>query len=336
MLKYALVGFGGLGKLHFKNLLEIEKERDDIILTAICGADRATLNHAASINIGSTSLEGVDFSKYHFYDTIEELFENEKLDFVITALPTKIHASSAVYALNKGVHVFSEKPMALSFADCEKMVKTAKDNNKVLMIGQCLRFNGTCTKVKEYIDSGIYGKVLRAEFKRYSQLPIWSINNWLLDRKQSGGCPIDLHVHDVDLINYYFGLPKSVSSHTTSNKVELESIFTTYEYDDIFVMSSADWSFPQKYPFNDSMTILFEKAAVVTQGSDITVYTDDEIIKPEVDEENHFMKELKEFIECAISGKESEISNCESVMKSMKIAEAEINSAEKNGEKVTI
>lgn len=334
MLKYALIGFGGLGKLHFKNLLEIEKKRSDIKLVSICGADRSTLTQSTSLNIGSTSLDDVDFSKYTLYDTIEELFDNEKLDFVVTALPTVIHKDSAIYALKHGVHVFSEKPMALSYNDCTEMVKEAEESGKVLMIGQCLRFSGAYEKAKEYVNSGIYGKPLRAEFKRYSQLPTWSFNNWLLDRKQSGGCPIDMHVHDVDMINHFFGIPKAVTSHSTSNKVELESIFTTYEYEDVFVTSAADWSFPQTYPFSASMTILFEKAALVIEGEKLTVYTDDEIITPEYDKTDYFYKELDEFINCAVSGQSSKISNCRSVMNSMKIAEAEIKSAEKNGEKI--
>lgn len=336
MLKYALIGFGGLGKLHFKNLLEIEKERNDINLVAICGADMSTLTQSSSINIGSTSLEGVDFSKYNFYDTIEELFENESLDFVITALPTVIHKESAVFALSRGVHVFSEKPMALSLQDCEEMTRAAKEANKILMIGQCLRFSSIYQKAKEYIDSKKYGKVLRAEFKRYSALPTWSFNNWLLDRKQSGGCPLDMHVHDVDLINHFFGMPKAVSSYSTSNKVELESIFTTYEYDELFVTSSADWSFPQQYLFTASMTMLFEKATVCINGNDIIVYTDNETIVPEVDETDYFMEEIKEFINCVTTNKESEISNCSSVLNSMKIADCEIRSAEENGKKIML
>jgi len=336
MLKYALIGFGGLGKLHFKNLLEINKAYPDIKLVAICGADRSTLNQSTSINIGSTSLENVDFSEYAFYDTIEELFENEELDFVISALPTAIHKESSVYALNHGAHVFSEKPMALSIDDCYEMVDTAQKNNKILMIGQCLRFNSVYNKAKEYIDSKIYGRVLRAEFKRYSPLPTWSFNNWLLDRKQSGGCPIDMHVHDVDLINYYFGLPKSVSAYSTSNIVEFENIFTTYEYDNLFVTSAADWSLNQKFPFTSYLLLSFEKAVLEIKGEELVIYTDSEIIHPEIEENDHFYDEISEFIECVINKKESKISSCKSVMDSMRIAYAEISSAEKNGEKVYI
>ena len=336
MLKYAIVGFGGLGKVHFKNLLTIEEERGDIELVAICGADLGSLSKSTQLNIGNTSLEGIDFSKYNLYESYEELFKNEELDFVVSALPTVIHKDFSVFALERGVHVFSEKPMALSLSDCESMFEAAKNKDKVLMIGQCLRFSGPYIKAKEYIESGEFGKVNRAEFFRYSATPMWGVNHWHLDRKQSGGCPIDLHVHDVDIMNYFFGMPKAVTSHSTHNKSEFENIFTTYEYDDIFVTSAADWSFPQKYPFKPLLTLQFEKAAVEINGDDIMVYTDDEVLKPQIDEEDLFFKEMKEFVECVISNKESKIASCKSVMNSMRIAYAEISSAEQNGKRIEL
>lgn len=334
MIKYALLGFGGLGKLHFKNLLKLNEKHKDISLVAICGADKKTLTENTKINIGSTVLDNVDFSKYSFYDTVDELLENEELDFVISALPTVMHKESAVQVLNRGIHIFSEKPMALSLEDCEEMVESAKRADKVLMIGQCLRFSGLYEKVKEYIDNKTFGKVLRAEFKRYSCLPTWTFNNWILDRSQSGGCPLDMHVHDVDIINYFFGMPKSVSSYSTHNKVEFESIFTTYEYDDVFITSAADWGLVQQLPFESRLFISFEKAVVEIVNDKITVYTDEETFTPDVDNEDYFYKELDEFIKCVKSGKNSKISDCDSVKNSIKIVMSEIKSAENNGARI--
>lgn len=336
MLKYALLGFGGLGKLHFKNLLALEQEMKDISLVAICGADRKTITENMKINLGTTNLEGIDFSKYKFYDTVDELLANEKLDFVISALPSAMHKEVAVKMLENGLHVFSEKPMALCYSDCEQMVESARKNNKILMIGQCLRFDGCYEKAREYINNKTYGRVLRADFKRHSCLPTWTFNNWILDRKQSGGCPIDMHVHDVDLINHFFGLPKAVTSYSTHNRVEFESIFTTYEYDGMLVTSSADWSFPQQFPFAATLLMSFEKATLVIENGEITVYTDDEVIHPEVDKTDYFYKEMTEFISCVKNNTESEISDCESVKNSIKIVTKEIESATLNGKKITM
>ena len=66
------------------------------------------------------------------------------------------------------------------------------------------------------------------------------------------------------------------------------------------------------------------------------IYTDDDIIKPELDTEDMFSKEIREFISCVCGGKESEISSCQSVLNSMKIIDAEIKSTEDNGTKKVI
>ncbi len=330
MKKFALLGFGGLGKSHFKRLLQIEKERGDIQLVAIIGADKKTLAEASKINIGTTDLSDVDFTKYNFYDTVDEFLEKEPVDFVISVLPSTMHAEVSIRCMEKGIDVFSEKPMALNVKDCERMVATAKKTGRLLMIGQCLRYNGAYQKMKEYIDTGVFGKVVRAEFQRYSQLPIWTFNNWILDRKQSGGAPLDFHCHDVDLVNHFFGMPKEVSSVATHNKAEFESIFTRYTFDDDKVVTAhADWSFPQSFPFRSHLLVLFEKAAVEILGDVITVYEDEKSYEPDYDREDHFIKEFRDFIDCVVAGKESEISQAYSVMNSVKIVDAEIRSVEK-------
>ncbi len=328
--KYALLGFGGLGRVHFKNLLQIEKERGDISLAAICGADKSSLQKKSEINIGSTDLSDVDFSEYNFYDTADELLENEELSFVVSALPTVLHAEMAIKAMERGISVFSEKPMALSLEDCEKMVHCAEENKVQLMIGQCLRFDPKLQRVKKMIDDKEYGNVLRAEFTRYSQVPKWTHNNWILDIKQSGGCILDMHCHDVDIINYFFGMPQAVSSVVTNNKVELESAFTRYIYPDKIVTANADWSLPQKFPFCAHSMFVFDSAVAEIKDDVLKVYTDDEVIVPEVSSEDFYMCEMREFVSCAVSGEESSISTGNSVKNSVKIAMAELESAKKN------
>ena len=174
MFRYAIIGFGGLGKKHFCNLIKLEEKRKDFTLAAICGTTEAEARKSVNLNLGTVDLSKIDFSHCHFYRDYKEMIETEKLDFIFSTVPTYLHKEIAVYALSKGIHVFSEKPMALTLADCEEMLLTARENNKYLMIGQCLRFHPAYKKVKEFIDSGAYGKVRSAYFERISQLPCWT------------------------------------------------------------------------------------------------------------------------------------------------------------------
>ena len=327
MFKYAIIGFGGLGKLQLGNLLTLEQERGDIKLVALCGADPASFRSNVKLNLGTIDLSRVDFTALNFYEDYKLLIEKEQPDFIISTLPTYLHEEVAIYAMEHGVHVFSEKPMSLSLESCDRMIEATARTGKKLMIGHALRFDPAYRKLKEYVDSGVYGKPYRAELSRYSATPTWSWKNWLLDPSLSGGCPIDLHVHDVDIVNWLFGVPDCLRSVSTSNKVEMESIFTQYFYDGLFVTSAADWSLPSSFPFEAKTTVNFESATVIIKDGKITVYRDGELVTPQVSTDSCYLIEMREFIEWVIDGKECPYISLESIRESMDIAFSEIESA---------
>lgn len=333
MYKYAIIGFGGLGKLHLSNLAKLERERGDFSLQAICGTDANTFKENVKLNLGTVDLSDVNIDNCRFYQDYKELIEVEKPDFILSALPTYLHKEVAVYALSRGIHVFSEKPMALSVEDCEEMVRVAKENGKYLMIGQCLRFDAAYSKLKEYVDNKTFGEVYRAEFTRYSQKPSWTWNNWILDPAQSGGCILDMHIHDVDLINWIFGMPKALRSAITEKKAGREAVFTQYFYDDLLVLANADWSMTQSFPFEARCLVNFEEATLVISNGKITVYKDEESFVPELPEEDYFVKEMKAFLKMVIDGEECNITSSESVLDSVKLAMKEIE-ASKSGKTV--
>lgn len=327
MLKYAIIGFGGLGKMQLGNLLALEVERGDIKLAALCGADPKAFTSNVKLNLGTVDISKFDFSSCHFYQDYKELIEVEKPDFVISTLPTYLHEEFAIYALEKGIDVFSEKPMALSLEGCDRMIEAARKTGKKLMIGHALRFENAFRKIKEYIDDGRFGKPRRAEFFRYSATPTWSWDNWLIDPKRSGGCAIDMHVHDVDLVHWLFGVPDCLRSVMTSGKVECESIFTQYFYEDLFVSTSADWSMSATFPFEARTLINFERATATVVDGKLTVYTEDSVIIPELGDVTCYMNEMRAFVEWVADGKECEYISVESIRDSMDIAFSEIESA---------
>ena len=337
MYRYAIIGFGGLGKLLLTNLLRIEAERNgDIKLCAICGADKETVLKNVNLNLGTVDISSIDFSDCGFYTDYKELIDKEKPDFVISALPTYLHEEVAVYVLNQGIHLFSEKPMALTKDGCDHMMAAAKKNDKKLMIGHSVRFSPVYAKLREYIKKDTFGKVYRYEFSRYSQTPTWTWNNWILDPALSGGCVMDMHIHDVDMINWLFGKPKSVFAIGTEKKLPMESVLAKYNYDDLVVTGNADWSMPQKFPFSARSITNFEKAtAVITDGA-LTVYTDEEVIVPEIENNNIHYLEVKTFVEMILDGKNcDDITTAESVRDSVCIALAEIESM-KSGKEIII
>lgn len=335
MYKYGIIGFGGLGKKHLSNLMNLERERGDFCLSAICGTTLEEAKKGVELNLGTVDVSSFDFSGCNFYDDYKEMIEKENLDFVFSVLPTYLHEEVAVYALSAGLHVFSEKPMALSAESCQRMIDAANKNNRCLMIGQCLRFHSAYAKVKEYIDSGCYGKVRYAAFERNSQMPLWTWNNWILDADKSGGCVLDMHIHDVDLINWFFGRPDSINAHMGNSKILRESISSTYHYGDFAVDIRADWSLPQTFPFKAICRVDFDEASVVVENDSLSVYKDSESFTEEFDPEDAFVKEIKAFVEMVADSKECNITSPESVYDSVKIALKEIESAQ-NGKEIVM
>lgn len=328
MYRYAIIGAGGLGKVHLANLMRLAKERNgDIMLCAICGTTKEAFRESVSLNFGSVDMSAVDISDVRFYQDYKELIDAEHPDFVVSATPTFLHAEIAVYALSMGVHIYSEKPMALTVEDCDKMIAASEQTGKFLMIGQSTRFAPAYAKLKEYVQKNTFGKAYRFEFCRYSQTPLWTWNNWILDPKQSGGCVLDMHIHDVDMINWLFGMPKAVSAVGTEHKASLESVLAYYTYDGMLGTGSADWSMPQKFPFTKRFMINFEKATVEIANGKLTVHTDEESFQPILEKEEIHYQAMKTFLSVILDGApREEISNCKSVRNSVAIALAEIES----------
>jgi len=322
-MNFAIIGFGGLGKVHFRNLTEISKRVEDVKLVAICDIDERAFRTKTRINLENHE-GGYDLADYHLYTDVEELFQKEQLDFVITALPTYLHAGIAVMAMERGIHVFSEKPMALNAEQALLMLRAAKENRRKLMIGQCVRYFPEYVKLKEYVDSKQFGKVIRADFFRISPTIKWSSNDWMLDETQSGGAILDLHVHDVDFIQWVFGMPQAVSAVTTNYKSKHESVSTVYQYDNMLITATAEWSLPTGFKFSAGFTVRFEKATVVKNAEGFKVYPEEgEPYFLEVPAANGYVEEVVDFIHCIKENKESDINPPEDSLRSLEIALAE-------------
>ncbi len=331
MLKYAIIGLGGLGKTHFRAYEEVRKVCDEVKLVALCDIRKEVFTTSIATNLGEDTTSK-DYSDYNIYYNVDDLLENEQLDFAVIVVPTYLHEELAVKFMNKGIHVFCEKPMAISIEAAKNMLDTAKANGVKLMIGQCVRYDDSYQKLKEIIDSGKYGKVVRAHFFRISGTPSWGWSNWYLDETKSGGAALDLHVHDVDFINYLFGMPKSVTSFATSYKSKHDSMLTRYEYEGMLVTATGEWGCPSlSYPFNAGFFVKLETATVETRNGKTMLFTEagDKIdLNPPVND--YKAAEVIDFIDCIKNDKISELNPVEDSFNTIRIAFAEKRSADSN------
>lgn len=134
-------------------------------------------------------------------DTVFESYEAmfEKVDAVAICTSNKFHAEISIAALEAGVHVFCEKPMAMNQLECEQMVKAAMRADKLLAIGYHYRFTDAAITAKNTVDEGVVGDALvtRVQALRRRKVPGWGVfTNKTL---QGGGSLIDYGCHLLDL-----------------------------------------------------------------------------------------------------------------------------------------
>lgn len=140
--------------------------------------------------------------------SVEDVLESG-IDAVSVCVANTDHARITVQALNSGLHVLCEKPMAATLADCEAMVEAARRNGKILMVGHNQRFARAHVKARQLIKSGEIGEILsfRTTFGHPGPEG-WTgkKDSWFFDKKRAAfGAMADLGIHKTDLLHYLTG-----------------------------------------------------------------------------------------------------------------------------------
>ena len=117
MLRVAVVGLGFMGRMHLRCYRQI----DDVEVTAVCERDTGRLAGQVTGNIAGAE-EALNLDGVRVYDDFKKMLAEEELDAISIALPTYMHRQFTVEALEAGVAVLCEKPMAVTLADCEAMM----------------------------------------------------------------------------------------------------------------------------------------------------------------------------------------------------------------------
>ncbi|MFL6352769.1 MAG: Gfo/Idh/MocA family protein [Bryobacteraceae bacterium] len=207
-MRIGIIGLGFMGGTH----LDAFSKMEGVEVAAVCTANPQAFSGAFRPTGGNLNRETAvhDFSAVHKCSDWRELVADADLDAVDICLPTDLHASVAIAALQDGKHVLCEKPLALTGADCDSITAEAKKQNRVLMAGQVLRFWPEYMYLERFVKSREYGGIRSATFVRRCGLPDWS--RWLPDENRSGGAVLDLLIHDIDQALWVFGTPDRIAA----------------------------------------------------------------------------------------------------------------------------
>ncbi len=147
--------------------------------------------------------------------SMEDAFAAEDVDAVLIALPTFLHREATELAARYGKHIFCEKPIARTSADGEAMVDACDAAGVVFMIGHVVRFFPENARIKDILDAGTLGRIATVRASRTNP-PVMERSPWFADVEKNGGVVLDLMIHEIDTLRWYFGEAERVFAHGLS------------------------------------------------------------------------------------------------------------------------
>jgi UDP-N-acetylglucosamine 3-dehydrogenase len=279
LIRVGVIGTGAMGQNHVR----IYSEMEGVELAGISDVDQKRVEAMAA-----------QF-KTKAYTDYKKMFA-EGLDAVSVVVPTKLHKQVVLDALESGIDVLVEKPIADTTENADMMIAAAKNAGKILMVGHIERFNPAVIRLKEIIDSGILGKIVSISTKRVGPYN---------PRIRDVGVILDIGVHDIDIISYLYG--KKINSVYAIAGADIHSfedhasIILRMDHNFAGVVET-NWLTPHKVR---QLTAIGVKGVAYLDYINQTVQLHDNgwIRKAKVEQSEPLKNELKYFIDCAATGK---------------------------------
>ena len=166
---------------------------------------------AEIVAIADPSRESADAARAaapraRLYERYEDLLR-ERLDGVVIATPSAMHAGQALHALERGLAVFCQKPLGRTAAETRRVVAAARLADRLLGVDLSYRTLEGVRRMADFCRSGRLGRLYTGDFVFHNAYG--PDKDWFYDRRRSGGgCVMDLGIHLVDLALWLFGDPK--------------------------------------------------------------------------------------------------------------------------------
>jgi len=229
MLNVGVIGLGHMGRLHLMNCLHV----DDVKVVAAADPSRKALEKAKLVGVKNL------YTDYH-----DLLNDSPDVDAVVISLPNFLHFDSIRLALEAGLDVFVEKPLANTVEECRRIVRLVEKNGRKFMIGHCMRFIDAIEEMKGVADKGRIGdlevvtieQILNGPFAHGAvprPVPEW----WFDPKKSGGGVLLDLGYHLIDLFRFFVGEDSEILFSCFDHKFNLP-----FEDGAIVILCSSDSS----------------------------------------------------------------------------------------------
>jgi UDP-N-acetyl-2-amino-2-deoxyglucuronate dehydrogenase len=255
LIRFAIVGCGKIAGKHAELCNRFGK------LIAVCDIDKKRATALAS---------QFDTKAYSSFDDM--LAKEEELTAIAICTPNGLHAEQAIKALNRGLHVICEKPMAIVLADAEQMNTAAEKSGKELFVIKQNRFNPAVVKTQELLHNNILGKIYSIQLNAFWHRDAeYYAKSWHGDKKLDGGILFTQFSHFIDLVNWLFGDMKRVMAYKRNFHHEFEkeiedTVVACFEMND-GILGTGHFSV-NSYNANmeGSLTIIAEKGTLKIGG----------------------------------------------------------------------
>lgn len=163
------------------------------------------------------------------YPDLERMLAGEALDAVLIATPSTLHAAMVEKALQRGLHVFCEKPFVLDLHDGERLVALAEGKGLVTQVGYHFRFVGAFQEAARVVACGALGELHHVRAEAYGPVVLRPKGaTWRTARNEGGGALYDYACHAIDLVNFIAGPPAAMGG------VALPSVFSRDVEDEVY------------------------------------------------------------------------------------------------------
>jgi scyllo-inositol 2-dehydrogenase (NADP+) len=260
-IKLAVIGLGKMGLSH----LSIANALDDFEVVAICDNSKLVTDVLGK----TTGLKG-----FNDYDQVLEL---QELDAVLIATPSIAHEPMIRKALERGVHVFAEKPLTLDAAASQELASFAADKGVVAQVGYHNRYVGTFAEAARLLTGGALGKISHALAESYGPVVLRRTKpTWRGKAGQGGGCLHDYAAHPINLLNWVFGAPEhclgaSLTRHFSA-EVEDQTHALLQFPDGIVGQVSVDWSDPSVRKMTTKLSIWGHAGKLYVDRTDLQLF----------------------------------------------------------------
>jgi len=202
MLRIGIIGTGGIADAHIEGYRAFP-ETCEIVALADVVPGKA---HDKALAFGLTEVAA--------FDDPHAMLAEARLDIVSIATPPSTHAALAVAALDAGIHVLVEKPMAPSLEECDAMLAAQRRSGRMLSVVAQNRFRDDLATLKDVVDSGMLGSIshIRVDSAWWRGLPyydLWWRGTW---EKEGGGCTLNHAIHHIDLLLWLLGSPTEITA----------------------------------------------------------------------------------------------------------------------------